>query len=146
MKKCPFCSEEIQVDAVKCKHCGEWLNRSSTLMSNANNPDEKHAPQNSRKDLFLIGIMICGVIIENLSFYSLSEPNMTGLFWGLILCAISTYKLCEQLEYSSVKRLVVCFVNMSIFLNVFMTIFLILEYRKKDKRTIGSGQGKLNSE
>ena len=26
-KKCPFCFEEILFDAIKCNHCGEWINQ-----------------------------------------------------------------------------------------------------------------------
>jgi uncharacterized membrane protein len=25
VRRCPFCAEEIQAAAVKCRHCGEWL-------------------------------------------------------------------------------------------------------------------------
>lgn len=50
-KKCPFCREDIRIEAIKCKHCGEFLN-----VSEETNP--KYEPETPKKKFAKIGMIV----------------------------------------------------------------------------------------
>jgi len=55
MKKCKFCAEEIQNDAIKCKHCGEFLTTK-----------EKNDQKNSKKKwlrAFSLSVVVIFIIL-----------------------------------------------------------------------------------
>ena len=67
-KRCPFCGEEIKAKAIKCKHCGEFLEAESS--ENTKDLGVEQAPKSSDRSgclvvffvLLLIGII--GAIVS----------------------------------------------------------------------------------
>lgn len=59
-KNCPFCAEEINIDAIKCKHCGEFLPKENVI----NSPTRVLKPQNFTISYYLTQAIIAFTFVS----------------------------------------------------------------------------------
>jgi len=98
MKKCPFCAEEIQDDAIKCKHCGEFLDASKRTRF-----AEEKVEWYFRKSFIVIAVCCVGPLALPLIWWHPQAPR--GWKIGLTIGILVLSWILLQLSIDSIRMI-----------------------------------------
>ena len=80
MKKCPFCAEDIQDEAVKCKHCNEFL---------AARPEAPKTPWYGKTAVLIVSFLTVGPFALPLVWFNPTYKRRTKIIVTVIVLTLT---------------------------------------------------------
>lgn len=129
-KNCPYCDELISVNAIKCKHCGSFLNETTHL--------RPAIFQNTDLFLLVLGYIglasfVVGSVSPFLSIPIVGSKSYVGMGGGIEIAIITVLGLLFLL-FRRVKALLI--VSILCFLDIGLALYKVNENISKYKREL----------
>lgn len=86
MKRCPFCAEDIQDEAIKCKHCGTLLESSSRLESAG-----LGTKWYFKTSALVIALLCVGPLALPLLWFNPRFSTKNKVVWSIVIIVLSYY-------------------------------------------------------